>query len=62
MPFKKNHKLGFLPDNDIPLEKIPLSIKLKVGIRGKVMSIPDWRDKLRELIEQWVDKELDQDK
>ncbi len=62
MPFKKNHKLGFLPDNDIPLEKIPLSIKLKVGIRGKVMSIPDWRDKLRELIEQWVDKELDRDK
>ena len=62
MTFKKNHKLGFLPDNDIPLEKIPLSIKLKVGIRGKVMSIPDWRDKLRELIEQWVDKELDRDK
>ena len=61
MTFKKNHKLGFLPENDIPLDRLPLSIKLKLGIRDKVRSIPDWQDRLRAMIEQWVESELDLD-
>ncbi len=61
MTFKKNHKLGFLSENDIPLDRLPLSIKLKLGIRDKVRSIPDWQDRLRAMIEQWVESELDLD-
>jgi hypothetical protein len=54
MPFERNNKLGFTPKKDIPLDKSPLSIKLDVGDREKVRSIPDWQDKLRCLIAQWV--------
>jgi hypothetical protein len=59
MTFKKKHKLGFLPENDIPLDRLPVSIKLRLGVRDKVRSIPDWQNKLRGLIEQWVEDELD---
>lgn len=60
MTFKKKHKLGFLPENDTPLDRLPLSIKLRLGVRDRVRSIPDWQDKLRDLIEQWIKDELDQ--
>lgn len=59
MPFKRNNKLGFIPKNGTPLDKQPLSIKLKLGDRDKVRSIPDWQDKLRGLIERWLKSESD---
>ena len=57
MPFKKNNKLGFVSDN--PLDKTPLTIKLRLGIREKIKSIPNWQDKLRDLLEEWVKQEKD---
>ena len=59
MPFEKNNKLGFTAKNDTPLDKQPLSIKLKLGDRDKVRSIPDWQDKLRDLINKWLDSEIE---
>ena len=56
-----NHKLGFLPIEGVALDKSPLSIKLRVGVRDKVKTIPDWNTKLRDLIEQWIVSELYQD-
>lgn len=58
MTFEKNNKLGFVSEGGIPLDKLPLTIKLKVGIRDKVRSIPDWQNKLRDLIETWVGDEI----
>jgi len=60
MTFKKKHKFGFVSENDEPLESSPLCIKLKKGVKNRVRSIPDWQDKLRSMIEQWVKDELDQ--
>ncbi len=61
MPFKKKHKLGFLPVEDLPLDKSPLTIKLRQGVKGRLKTIPDWNPKLRGLIERWVNSELSQD-
>ena len=59
MPFKKSNKLGFLPVGDLPLDKEPLTIRLKQGVKGKLKTIPDWNQRLKNLIEQWVNSELD---
>jgi hypothetical protein len=52
MAFRKKHKLGFTSDD--PLDKIPLSIKLRIGVREKVKAVPDWQAKLRDLLEEWL--------
>ena len=57
MPFKKNNKLGFIAKDDQPLDKLPLSIKLRSGVRDKIKTIPDWQDRLRDLIESWASSE-----
>ena len=57
MPFERNNKLGFTAKDDSPLDKSPLSIKLRLGVRDRVKSIPEWQDKLRDLIERWLDDE-----
>ena len=61
MPFKKKHKLGFLSVEDMPLDKDPLTIKLRQGVKDKLKTIPDWNPKLKNLIEQWVSSELNRD-
>ncbi|MEH2131651.1 MAG: hypothetical protein V7K86_13645 [Nostoc sp.] len=60
MPFKKNNTLGFLPKDTIALDRKPLTIKLRPGIREQVISIPQWTNELREVIEAWVQTKLDQ--
>ncbi len=61
MPFKKKHKLGFLPVEDLPLDKSPLTIKLRQGVKDMLKTIPEWNPRLRDFIEQWVNSELNQD-
>ncbi len=61
MRFEKNNKLGFLPVEDLPLDKSPLTIKLRQGVKGRLKTIPDWNPRLRDFIEQWVNFELNQD-
>jgi hypothetical protein len=54
MAFRKKHKLGFTSDD--PLDKTPLTIKLRLGIREKIKAVPDWQAKLRDLLEEWADQ------
>ncbi|MHC5599206.1 MAG: hypothetical protein ACYTXC_25235 [Nostoc sp.] len=56
MPFQKNHKLGFVAKEGEPLDRKPLTIKVRLGIRERVMAIPNWQSQLREVIEGWVNK------
>ncbi|MEH2134532.1 MAG: hypothetical protein V7K86_28785 [Nostoc sp.] len=56
MPFKKNHKLGFIAKGTEALDRKPLTIKVHLGIRERVMDIPDWQSKLRTVIEVWLSK------
>lgn len=58
MTFKEKHKLGFTSKNGTPLDSLPLSIKLRLGVRNNIRLIPDWQNKLRDLIEQWVESEF----
>ena len=57
MPFEKNNKLGFAAKGSISLDKQPLSIKLRSGLRDKIKLIPEWQDKLRDVIENWIEIE-----
>lgn len=52
MPFQKNNELGFKSDN--PLDKKPVCVKLRAGVREELMVIPDWQNKLRKLIDQLI--------
>lgn len=51
---EKNHKFGFTPKEDLPLS----SKSLRKDVRSKVMSIPEWQDQLRDVIEDWVNTKL----
>lgn len=55
---EKNHKLGFVSKESLPLDSKPLSLKLRKDVRSKVMSIPDWQGQLRDVIEDWVATKL----
>ena len=56
MPFERNNKLGFVAKDDIPLDKSPLSIKLRIGVRDRLKAIPDWQNKLRECIDKLIEE------
>jgi hypothetical protein len=60
MPFKKNHEFRFLSIESKSLDPKPLSLKLRDGIRDKVMSIPNWQSQLRNVVEAWLQEKLDQ--
>jgi hypothetical protein len=50
--FQKKHKLGFTSDD--PLDKAPLCIRLKPGVKDKLKAIPDWQERLRLLIDEMI--------
>lgn len=52
MPFQKNNKLGFTSSE--PLDRKPLAILLKAGVKEKIMSIPNWRQKVRDAIDKII--------
>jgi hypothetical protein len=55
MPFRKNHKLGFTSEN--PLDKTPVCLKVRIGVRDKLLAVPDWQDKLRQAIDDLIESE-----
>jgi hypothetical protein len=57
MPFRKKNQLGFTSDD--PFDRSPLCIKLRPGLKERLMTIPDWREKLREAIDGIVSTEFD---
>ena len=56
MPFKPNNKLGFKPTESKPLDRIPLQLKLRLGVRHRIQAIPDWQNQIRDLLETWVEQ------
>jgi uncharacterized protein (DUF4415 family) len=57
MPFQKGHKDRFQSDN--PLDDKPLTIRLDKGVRDKIKQIPDWQNKVRDLLKNWVENQID---
>jgi hypothetical protein len=54
MTFKKHNRLGFLPHNEEPFDKIPLQAKVKVGVRSKIKARGDWHNRLRQKLDEWL--------
>jgi uncharacterized protein (DUF4415 family) len=52
MRFQKDNELGFTSAD--PLCKTPICVKVKFGVREKVMQIPGWQDRLREFLDQLI--------
>jgi hypothetical protein len=52
MPTKK-----FNPDNHVAYDKTPVQLKVLPGVRGQLMSISDWQDKVRLLIDKLIESE-----
>lgn len=56
MPFQKNNKLGFKPTEEKPLDRVPLQLKLREGVRERIKAIPGWPNLARGLLEKWVEE------
>jgi len=54
MTFQKNHKFGFTTDN--PLEKIPISIRGRIGQKEALRSIPNWQEQVRDFLDTLIDR------
>lgn len=52
MPFKKGNKLGVKSIGDQPMTG-RIDIRTSKELEERVKAIPNWREKLRELLEGW---------
>jgi hypothetical protein len=58
MPFQKNNKFGIKPLDIEPFDKTPVCLNVRIGVREKLKAIPDWKVKLRVLIDRLIEEEL----
>lgn len=56
MPFQKKNDLGFKPKGEEKLDPKALQVKVKPGIRERLKQIPNWQDRMREKIAQWLEE------
>ena len=61
MPFPKNHKLGAKPIGDEPMDRTPICFNVRTGVREKLKTIPDWKERLREYVDQLIDGQTGSD-
>jgi hypothetical protein len=54
MSFEKKHKLGAKPLNDTPFDRTPVCLNVREGVREKLKTVPDWKERLREFIDQLI--------
>jgi hypothetical protein len=55
MPFEKKHKLGAAPLNEEPFDRTPVCFNVKKGIRDKLKTVPNWKERLREYIDRLIE-------
>jgi hypothetical protein len=55
MPFQKGNKLGFKPQNNQPFDKRPICFNVRVGVREKLKTVPDWQERLRECVDKLIE-------
>ncbi|MEY3870196.1 MAG: hypothetical protein RLZZ338_4088 [Cyanobacteriota bacterium] len=56
MPFEKNHKYRWEPENEIPLDKHPICLKGRTGQKQALRDIPDWQNKRLDYIDELINK------
>ncbi|HEY9691421.1 MAG TPA: hypothetical protein V6D15_04415 [Oculatellaceae cyanobacterium] len=55
MVFKKQHKLGAKPLYEEPMDRSPVCFNVKVGVKEKLKNIPDWKERLREFVNELIE-------
>jgi len=61
MPFQKNHNLGAKPIGDEPMDRTPICFNVRTGVREKLKTIPDWKERLREYVDRLIDGQTGSD-
>lgn len=61
MPFQKNHKLGAKPVSDEPMDRTPICFNVRTGVREKLKTIPDWKERFREYVDRLIDGQTGSD-
>jgi hypothetical protein len=56
MPFRENNKLGAKKFLDKPLDALPISLKGYLGQKEALRNVPDWQERLRELIDTLIEE------
>ncbi|MFH7026854.1 MAG: hypothetical protein ACHBN1_15940 [Heteroscytonema crispum UTEX LB 1556] len=56
MPFSKGHKKGARPLGDEPMDRTPVCFNVKEGVREKLKAVPNWKERLREFVEQLIEE------
>jgi hypothetical protein len=59
MTFEKNHKLGALPLNDEPFDRSPVCFNVRKGVKEKLKTVPNWKERLRDYIDEMIEQMSD---
>lgn len=59
MPFHKKHKLGAIPLNEEPFDRSPVCFNVRKGVKEKLKTIPDWKERLRTFIDELIETDND---
>lgn len=54
MTFRKNHDYRWEPNQDKPLDKLPICFKGWEGQKEALKNVPGWQERFRELAEQLI--------
>ncbi len=54
MPFQKNNEFKYLPDGNEPMDKHPVCLNVRMGVREKLKSVPNWRERIRDFIDELI--------
>lgn len=61
MPFKKNHQQGAKPMGEESMDRTPVCFNVRKGVRDKLKAVPEWKERLREYVDQLVDGQIESD-
>jgi len=55
MTFQKKHKLGATPLHEEPFDRSPVCFNVRQGVREKLKTVPDWKERLREFVDGLIE-------
>ncbi|BAY48814.1 hypothetical protein SAMD00079811_64400 [Scytonema sp. HK-05] len=47
--------LQVFPFNEEPFDKSPLCVRVREGVKDKLKTIPNWQERLRNLIDEFIE-------
>jgi hypothetical protein len=56
MPLPDPNPHQFVPQGDVALDPTPLQVKTPKGLRERIKKIPNWQEKLRGKLLEWVEQ------